>query len=294
MTPLTAERPLLAIALMIAAVTCLSGVDAIGKAALDHLLGVQILLLRSVVILCVVAPAQLRGGTLLFRTARPWLHAANIAAWLVTMGSFYAALAHMKLATITAILFTAPLFMTALSVPLLRERVGVHRWAAILVGLAGTLIVVRPGGGDDPLWAALLALLSASGWALNMVIMRLLTRTESDSTVLLYANGGAVAALLVVVIALGTWQPVTLAGAALVGAMAAALLSGQWLQLRAFRLAPIGVVAPFQYFQLMSATLAGWLVWKEWPARHVWFGAAVVVASGLYVIWREHRRTRRS
>ena len=73
------------------------------------------------------------------------------------------------------------------------------------------------------------------------------------------------------------------------GLIAAALLSGQWLQLRAFRLAPIGVVAPFQYFQLVSATLAGWLVWNEWPARHVWLGAAVVVASGLYVIWREHR-----
>jgi drug/metabolite transporter (DMT)-like permease len=294
MTAQTADRPLLAILLMIAAVTCLSGVDAIGKAALDHLIGVQILLLRSVVILCVMGPAQLRGGRFVLRTTRPWLHAANIAAWLVTMSAFYAAIGHMKLATITAILFTAPLFMTALSVPLLGERVGMHRWAAILVGLVGTLVVVQPGGGEDPVWAALLALLCAFGWALNMVIMRLLTRTESDSTVLIFANGGAVVALLAVVLALGAWRPITPIGATLVVAMAAALLSGQWLQLRAFRLAPIGVVAPFQYFQLVSATLAGWLVWNELPARHVWFGAAIVVASGLYVIWREHRLTRRS
>lgn len=285
-----ADRPLLAILLMIAAVTALSGVDAIGKAALDHLLAVQLLLLRSVVILGVIAPMQLRSGRVSLRSARPWLHAANIASWLVAMGACYAALPHIKLATLTAILFTAPLFMTALSVPLLGERVGIHRWSAILLGLAGTLVVVQPGGGDDPVWASLLALLCALGWAANMVLMRKLTRTESDATVLLYANAGAVAVLLVVVLVSGAWRPLTPIALVLVCGMAACLLGGQWLQLRAFRLAPIGVVAPFQYLQLIAATLAGWLVWREWPGTHVWFGAAIVIASGLYVIWHEQRR----
>ncbi len=282
------DRPLLAIAFMVVAVTCLSAVDAIGKAAIEFLPSVQILFLRSVCILAVMAPTQLRGRDIALRTSVPWLHVANIAAWLVTMGAFYAALGDMQLATITAILFTAPLFMTALSVPFLGERVGVHRWAAILIGLVGTMIVVQPGAAGGSLGAALLALLSAFGWALNMVIMRRLTRTESNTSVLLIANAGAVVALGV--LAFFAWRPVSLHVALLIIAIAASLVIGQYLQLRAFRLAPIGVVAPFQYFQLISATLAGWLVWNEWPASNVWYGAAIVVVSGLYVIWREQRR----
>ncbi|MBL8701613.1 MAG: DMT family transporter [Alphaproteobacteria bacterium] len=281
------SRPLLAIAFMVAAVTSLSAVDAFGKAAVELLPGVQILFLRSVVILVAVVPFQLRGGELQLRTSVPWLHAANVVAWLVTMGAFYAAIGDMPLGTLTAIMFTAPLFMTALSVPMLGERVGIHRWAAIVVGLVGTLIVVQPGGAAGPPLSALLALLSAFGWAVNMVLMRMLTRTESNATVLIYANAGAVAALGV--LALFAWRPVGLTAFGLVLAIAFTLVVGQYLQLRAFRLAPIGVVAPFQYFQLISATLAGWLVWHEWPASHVWAGAAVVVASGLYVIWREQR-----
>lgn len=272
---------------MVAAVTFLSAVDAFGKAAVEFLPGVQLLFLRSVVILVAVVPFQLRGGEAPLRTSVPWLHVANIVAWLVTMGAFYAAIGDMPLATLTAIMFAAPLFMAALSVPLLGERVGPHRWAAIIVGLVGTIVIVRPGSTSGSPVSALLALLAAFGWAVNMVLMRRLTRTESNATVLIYANAGAVFALGL--LALFAWRPVGLLAAALVVAIAFSLVVGQYLQLRAFRLAPIGVVAPFQYFQLLSATLAGWLVWHEWPAPHVWSGAAIIVASGLYVIWREQR-----
>lgn len=272
---------------MVAAVTFLSAVDAFGKAAVEFLPGVQLLFLRSVVILVAVVPFQLRGDEMPLRTSVPWLHVANIVAWLVTMGAFYAAIGDMPLATLTAIMFAAPLFMAALSVPLLGERVGPHRWAAIIVGLVGTIIIVRPGSTSGSPVSALLALLAAFGWAVNMVLMRRLTRTESNATVLIYANAGAVLALGA--LAFFAWRPISLLAAALVLAIAFSLVVGQYLQLRAFRLAPIGVVAPFQYFQLLSATLAGWLVWHEWPAPHVWFGAAIIVASGLYVIWREQR-----
>ena len=250
---------------------------------------VEMMFFRSIVVAAVTLPLQLRaGGWGALQPRRPMGHVWRLVFGFTGMLTAYYGYGALPLATNTALGFCMPLFLTILSVPLLGERVGVHRWAAILIGLIGTMIVVQPGAAGGSLGAALLALLSAFGWALNMVIMRRLTRTESNTSVLLIANAGAVIALGV--LAFFAWRPVSLHVALLILAIAASLVIGQYLQLRAFRLAPIGVVAPFQYFQLISATIAGWLVWNEWPASNVWFGAAIVVASGLYVIWREQRR----
>jgi drug/metabolite transporter (DMT)-like permease len=88
------------------------------------------------------------------------------------------------------------------------------------------------------------------------------------------------------------WQPVTLGQVGFILVLAVTLVVGQWLMLRAFRMAPVGVVAPFQYTGIVWATLIGWIVWEEFPALNVWIGASILIASGLYVMWRERVRAR--
>ena len=134
------------------------------------------------------------------------------------------------------------------------------------------------------------ALTKASLWATSMVLVRKMSATETDASLLAYINLSLL--LMGVVGAPFVWQPVTLAQAGFVLMLAVTLVFGQWLMLRAFRLAPIGVVAPFPYTGIVWATLIGWAFWNEFPAPNVWTGAGILIASGLYVMWRERIRAR--
>jgi drug/metabolite transporter (DMT)-like permease len=122
------------------------------------------------------------------------------------------------------------------------------------------------------------------------VLVRKMSATESDAALLAYINVSLL--LLGAVGAPFVWGEVTLAQTGFIAMLAVTLVAGQWLMLRAFRLAPIGVVAPFQYTGIVWATLIGWAFWNEFPAPNVWVGAAILIASGLYVMWRERIRSR--
>jgi drug/metabolite transporter (DMT)-like permease len=207
----------------------------------------------------------------------------------ISLVVFFVALRNLELATLFAIGFVGPLFMTAISVPILGEKVGIHRWAAILVGFAGALVIIQPGA-DGIKLMALMAMCSTCLWATSMVIVRKMSATESDATLLAYINTSLL--LIGVVGAPFVWQPVTLGQVGFILVLAVTLVVGQWLMLRAFRMAPVGVVAPFQYTGIVWATLIGWIVWDEFPALNVWIGASILIASGLYVMWRERVRAR--
>jgi drug/metabolite transporter (DMT)-like permease len=235
-------------------------------------------------------PVFLRaGGLVVFRTERLGLHLLRCALNGASLLLFYVALRRLELATLFAIGFVGPLLMTALSVPILGERVGPHRWAAIAIGFLGALVIVNPGaGGFEP--AALIAMAGTALWATSMVLVRKMSATESDAALLAYINVSLL--LLGAVGAPFVWGEVTLAQTGFIAMLAVTLVAGQWLMLRAFRLAPIGVVAPFQYTGIVWATLIGWAFWNEFPAPNVWVGAAILIASGLYVMWRERIRSR--
>ena len=259
--------------------------DALAKAAVLLLPVAQLMFLRGLLVLAMLWPMVAReGGIGTLRTAHPWLHFLRIALSAASIGMFFEALRHLPLATTIAICFVAPLIMTALSVPVLGERVGPQRWTAIAVGFAGALVIVRPGPGGLA-WPGLFALLSAAGWAASMVLMRRLARTDSEPTLLVFQNVGVTLAMGAV--APFVWQPMAWDAGIFIVAMAVTLMLAQWLQLRAFRYAAVGVIAPFQYLELLWATIFGWLIWSEFPEPQVWLGAAIVVASGLFVIWRE-------
>jgi drug/metabolite transporter (DMT)-like permease len=227
-----------------------------------------------------------RGWTVL-RTSRPLGHLVRAGIGISGMLCGFAALGLMPLAEFTAINFAAPLFITALSWPVLGEKVGPHRWAAVAVGFLGVLVMVRP----DPVHlvglGALLALGQALGTAGAMLAIRQLGATEPGPTIVFYFT---LAATLVGAAGLPfVWtRPspdllLILVACGLTGGV------GQLLLTQAFRLAPAAIVAPFDYAALLWAGVLGYAIWSETPSAATLGGGGVVVASGLYILWRETR-----
>jgi drug/metabolite transporter (DMT)-like permease len=289
--PAAAERPFAAIIAMLGAIVCLSGMDALGKALVLRLPVVEVIFVRSCLVMVMLAPlVVLGGGRAALRTAQPWTHALRVGFAAIAIVTFFTALRELPLATAIAIGFAAPLFMTLLSIPLLGEKVGPHRWAAVIVGFLGVVVIARPSADDAFSLAALLAVVSCLFYGANMVLTRRLTRTDGDLALLVYLNGGV--CLVMAAAAPFFWTPLGWAEFGLIAAMAAMLLLGQFFMVRAFRHGSVGLVAPFHYLELPLAAAIGWLVWREMPGPNVWYGAVIVVAAGLYIIWRERVRAR--
>jgi drug/metabolite transporter (DMT)-like permease len=193
----------------------------------------------------------------------------------------------MPLANAVAISFMSPLVITALSVPLLGEKVGPWRWSAVVIGFVGVLVIVNPGEGFLTT-GALVAIGGAAVTALAMITIRQLNRTDKPVAIVFYfalfATLFSALPLPFVWVTPQGWDWALLIGAGLSGGF------GQHFMTRAFALAPAAVVSPFNYVSLIWSTLAGWLFWGDLPASNVFFGAAIVIASGLVILWRETRR----
>jgi drug/metabolite transporter (DMT)-like permease len=285
-----ADRPLVGIAYMALGVFVLSVMDTISKYAVGQLATAQIIAIRSVMVLLLLVPFVIRaGGARALKTNRPLGHLMRGLFGVGAMYCFFEALRLLPLATAIAIGFAAPLFMTAFSVPILKEKVGVHRWSAVAIGFAGVLVIVGPGVADGEFGVgAVLALAAAVFYALAMTCVRWLASTESDLAMIVSQNVCMLTAGLVALPFVATPTPSHMW--LVIFAMAVFVLLGQRLTFRAFRLAPVGAVAPFHYTELVWAAIFGWLFWREWPADNVWWGAAIVVGAGLYTIWRERVR----
>ena len=226
------------------------------------------------------------GGRAALRIRWGWGHLLRAVFALSAIFCFFTALRVMPLAEATSIAFAAPLFVTALSVPVLGEHVGPRRWAAVVVGFLGVLVMTRPGSAAfQP--EALLVLGAALCYACAMLVTRRLARTETTPAITFYGTllllaGSAIplpfgwrvpeAEDMVVFVLMGLFGGATM-----------------YFMTQAYRYAPAAVVAPFDYTALIWATLFGWLIWHELPDSYVWAGAAIVIASGLYIIRREMR-----
>jgi drug/metabolite transporter (DMT)-like permease len=232
------------------------------------------------------------SGVSVLRTRRPLGHLHRSAVGLLGMVCSFFALQHLALSQATAFTFAAPLFMTALSAVMLREVVGWHRWGAVAVGFVGVLIMVRPQPGHMDLAGAGFALTAALGSALAMVQIRQIAVTEKGPTIVFYFT--LAGTLLGLAVSLFHW--VTPDARTLLVLVLGGLVGGvgQLFLTEAIRLAPVGVVAPFDYSQLIWATILGYLVWGELPQPATIAGAAVVAASGLYILHRELLRYRRA
>ena len=233
----------------------------------------------ATLVLLALAPGQ--GGWRVLRTSRPLGHAVRSLAGLTAMSCSFAALALLPLAEATALGFTAPLLTAALAVPLLGERVTRRRWLALLLGLAGVLVIVRPGTATFS-WAALLAVTGAAFIALSMLSIRRLGGTERGLTVALYFQlactlAGVISLLFVRHLPAAADLP-ALAGIGLLGGMAQVLMT------RAYMGGPASWIAPFEYSAILWSTLLGFALWGELPGAAVILGAALVIGAGLLVM----------
>jgi len=218
---------------------------------------------------------------------------------MVTLTSLIWAFSVMPIATAIAIFFAEPLILTALVGPLLGERVGPRRMIAVLVGLLGVLIIIRPGGELGP--AALLPLLAAFCYALNMIVLRKASGTRSSLTVQCGATFYACLGMVVVSLGLGATGQLVPSFANLPGWAWGAILAAGGLAAasfiliaEAFRQAEAGMLAPFQYLEIIGATAMGYLVFAEFPDGLTWLGIGIILGSGLYVFWREQIPTNRT
>lgn len=221
-----------------------------------------------------------------FRPHHPWWLAARTLGILVSMSCGFYAFTVLPLAQVYAILFAMPLLITAMSVPFLGETVGARRWIAIVLGLAGVLVVVRPG--IEPLNLGHLAALTAAVVnSFGAIIVRKISSDERTAVLILYP----MAATLIVMAALlpTVYTPMPLGDlwlAALIGVLA---FGGQMLNIQAYKRASAAVVAPMQYSQIIWATIFGSLFFDEFPDEWTFVGAAIIITSGIFIIWRETR-----
>jgi drug/metabolite transporter (DMT)-like permease len=222
-----------------------------------------------------------------WRTQRPMAHVSRAAIGLTTMVLAFSSLAYLPLAESTTIGFAAPLFAVALSALVLKEKVGRHRWSAVALGFVGVLVVMRPGGTHVPAIGLLLAISAALGVGIVTITIRQIGRTESTQTTVLWFS-------LLSMLALSTLLPFyARAHDASAWAILAALgLFGGFGQIfltSSLRYAPVSVVVPFDYTQLLWAVLLGWFIFSTQPPATTWAGAVVIIASGLYTLYREHK-----
>ncbi len=283
------DRRLLGIGLMVMAYAFFAGIDSCAKwLALAGLPVWQIAFVRFFVhgalTLALLMPSE---GPAMLRPRHPGAVVLRAACLLTGTLCNFVAVQHLPLALIATIFFAAPLAICALSVPLLGERVGPRRWAAILVGFGGVMIATRPWGAEAH-WAILFSMGSMLAASLYAILTRRLAGVVSSGAQQIYAS--LLPALALFPFAAAEWSlPVAApdwAALALVGCFG---FAGHQLLTRAHRLAEASVLAPFVYVHLGFMTVAGWVVFGEVPDAMVLAGGAVTLASGLY-LWARERR----
>lgn len=274
------------IALMCGAVACFAMLDTTAKYLNLYMSTLQVVWARytgAFLFPFIVSNPWTRPG--LTYTTRPVLQLVRSVLLLGSTMCNFAALRYLQLDEAIALVFSTPFFVAALSGPMLGEWVRWRRWTAIAVGFVGVLVVVRPGPGTfQP--AALLSLSAAMFYALYSIITRILARTDSNGTTLFYSNLVGAVALLPVVPFVWTTpnDPLVIALMVASGAIGS---FGHYLLIAAHRLAPAAVLSPFIYTEIMLVTVLGFLVFGDVPNRWTLTGAAIVVASGLYLLHRE-------
>lgn len=289
--PAAASNPARGIAMMLLCVLLFSCMDAAVKlATVDYPIG-QIVFFRNLVAFLPIAfYIRASGGIAALRTDRFHVHFLRTLFGLGAMVAGFLGYSFLPLGDAVALEQSGPIFLTALSVPLLGERVGIRRWSAVIVGFVGVLIMTRPGAGVfNP--AALLSLTSALLYAVAMIAIRKMSRSEPAAAIVFYFTAiGATAGALTLPF---SWH--TPDGAGLLVLVSIGLLGGlaQITMTLAFRLAPVALIAPFGYAGLVFAMTFGFFIWGDVPDAYLLTGAAIVVASGLYILHRETMLVRR-
>jgi drug/metabolite transporter (DMT)-like permease len=288
--PARADRPFRGIALILASTVFLGVSDVTAKYLSTTLPSMEIAWIRFLVFALIMVPAMVPGTPLYsLKTGSLKLQLMRGAALLGSSLFFISGLRYLPIAEASATGFIAPLFVTALSIIFLSEKVGIRRWLATACGLLGVLIILRPGTSAFHV-AAFFPIVSALAWASTLIMTRMMSGREHAVTTMTWSSIAGVAilsALVPFVWVTPSWHDIMLG--ILIGVASTA---GQWIVVLAFRYADASVLAPFSYSQLLWVSILGFLVFGEVPSVWTVIGAVFIVGSGLYTAHRE--RVRRS
>ena len=279
------DRPLVAIGLFSVAMMIFSSTDGAAKYLSSDITPQQIIFLRYVIVLTMILLFCIcRGQRNLFKTAQPKLQILRGLCMASSGLLIYFALKHLPLELCAAISFVSPLFVTALSIPLLGERVGLRRWIAVLIGLLSVLIILRPGGTSFQL-AMLLPLGASLCWATGLTLTRLMRDREQALTVLAWSSLVGVVALSPLV--WSVWQMPNSSQWMILILLGVFNGLGQYLVIRAFMLASASLLAPFSYSIIIWSMLIGLIIFNSFPDGITLVGTAILIAAGLYIWHRE-------
>jgi drug/metabolite transporter (DMT)-like permease len=280
------ENRLAGILWMLATMLCFIALDAVMKHLMESYSLLQVTWARFFFATIAVIPICGRRLPALAISRSPGLQSLRSVLLMTTTGLFNAGIKTTPLATATTIMFLGPLLITVLSIPLLGEKVGPRRWAGVIAGFIGAVIVVRPWQGDfGGLGYGILFLVAAAFTNANYQILTRKVRADDPLTSLLFtATAGAIVTSFIVP---WFWTWPTATGWLLFAACGFFGGLGHYCLIHALKSAPASVVAPFTYSSIIWATLFGLIIWNEFPDGWTWAGAALIIASGLYVFHRE-------
>lgn len=283
------ESRLKGIACMLVAVGAFAFMDSLLKFLTEHYPTMQVSAMRGYASLpFVLLPLLYKRSFAELKPVRWKLHLMRGLLSVFLLATFVYAIRVLSLADAYSIFLSAPLLVTALSVPILGEKVGWHRWLAIAVGLCGVLVMLRPSTSSLMTVGALAAFVSAVAYAISVVSVRVLTRSDSNTSVVFWSM--LIMTLVSTLLGLGDWKVIraehygVIVATGALGALAVHLLT------LAYRSAPASMIAPFEYTALLWGVGIDWLAWDTLPGTRVYIGGGIVVLSGLYVIWRESRQ----
>jgi S-adenosylmethionine uptake transporter len=263
--------------LMMAAMAAFTLNDTLLKLTDGALPLAQLLFLRGIASTVLIYALARSLGALRFQVARRdwWLIAVRSAAEVGAAFFFVTALLNMPLANVTAILQALPLTVAVAAALVFREPLGWRRMSAILIGFMGMLLIVRPGSDGFSLWSA---------YALSRDVPSM-TVTLASSVAVTLCFGAASTVT--------EWGPITLPLAALIGGASVIIMAAYFFSVRAMRVGDIGFIAPFRYTGLIWALVLGWVVFEDWPSNLTLIGALIVVAMGLFTLYREQQLSKR-
>ena len=279
------------IGFMLVAVFLFAFNSAVGKWLLAKYPLGEFMLIRSVLTLVVLSPFIWHAGRAAFANVpKPGVQVLRVVLASGEVAMFFWAVSYLPLADTTTFYLAGPIYVTALSVLLLREHVGWRRWTAVLIGFAGVVIALRPSSSSFTL-PALIALAGSVIYALVMITTRALRETNDLTLMTAYFVGtlvfGAAAAPL------GWVTPAAYDVVFLCG-VAVANVAAQFCVIRSLKLASASVVVPYQYTLILWSVLFGWQMFGELPDTYTIVGAAIIVAAGLYIFWREQMAARKA
>ena len=273
------------ILLMLTAVAMFAFGDALGKYIVATYSVGQLMLLRSCAAFALMGPSIWRRRGEFRRLNRPWLQALRVALSTLEIAAFFLATVYLPLADVVTYYQATPIFVTALSGLVLGEQIGWRRWSAILIGFGGVMIALQPSA-QTITWPAMIALAGSLAFSCSLLTTRLL-RTTPDIVLVSAQFAGGLAFGLAIAPAgwvTPTWSSLVLFFAA--GAISAcALLCVN----RSLKLAPASTVVPYQYTMIVWAVAFGYIVFGDIPSLSTAIGAAVVIAAGLYIFFRERQ-----